>query len=165
MKRYLAAFTLAVIACTVIACTPPATTIDNGETASSGVDSAIADVVTQAMPGVVIAGGQADGAGEYEVTGTLNGQEYEFDLMGPDGGWRVVEIQRDIAWTQAPDEVRIAAAAAPNAFEPERVIESRQPQGGDGGVIYELFAPGQADAPAMEIRFMDGEAALMPPAH
>ncbi|MGQ0531622.1 MAG: hypothetical protein ACT4OF_02895 [Caulobacteraceae bacterium] len=120
--------------------------------------------VMTAMPGVTITGGQAGGAGEYEVTGTLNGQEYEFDLMGPDGSWRVVEIQRDIAWGDAPAPVRNVVATAPNAFLPERVIESRQP-GGDGSVVYELFAPGQADAPTIEVRFMDGEAAILPPAH
>ena len=40
-----------------------------------------------------------------------------------------------------------------------------QPQPGDGGVIYELFAPEAPDAPTMEVRFMGGEAAIMPPAH
>jgi hypothetical protein len=54
-------------------------------------------------------------------------------------------------------------ATAPNAFLPERVIESRQPV--DGSVVYELFAPGAPDAPAMEVRWLDGEAAILPPAH
>ena len=116
------------------------------------------------MPGVVITGGEADGADEFEVTGTLDGQTYEFDLMGPNGGWRVTEIQRDISWDNAPEPVRAAAAAAPNAFSPARVIESRQPV--DGTTIYELFdADDQPGAPSMEVRFMDGEAAVMPPAH
>lgn len=145
------------------ACTPPAPTTETPP--ASAVDPAIASVVSAAMPGVTIVSGEADGEGEYEVTGTLNGQEHEFDLMGPEGGWRVVEIQRDIVWADAPAPVRDVVATAPNAFLPERVIESRQPQPGDGGVIYELFAPGTPDAPAIEVRFMDGEAAIMPPAH
>lgn len=148
------------------ACTPPA---QNAEapagSAAQGVDPQIAQVVTAAMPGVTITNGAADEEGEYEVTGTLNGWEYEFDLMGPDGGWRVVEIQRDIAWADVPAAVRAAVAAAPNAFEPARAIESRQPQPGDALVIYEIFAPGNPDAPAMEVRFQDGEAAIMAPAH
>jgi hypothetical protein len=126
-------------------------------------EEAIEAVVTRAMPGVEITGGEADGAGEYEVIGTLNGQEYEFDLLGPEGGWRVVEIQRDIAWADAPAPVRDVVATAPNGFLPERVIESRQPA--DGSVVYELFAPGAPEAPALEVRFLDGEAAIMPPAH
>jgi hypothetical protein len=116
------------------------------------------------MPGVTIVGGETDGAGEYEIIGTLNGEEYEFDVMGPDGGWRVVEIQRDIAWVDAPAPVRDVVATAPNGFLPERVIESRQPA--DGSVVYELFAPGaEPGHPTMEVRFMDGQAAILPPAH
>ncbi len=155
----------AAIALGLTACSPPAATTDaaDASAAASAVDPAIAVVVEQAMPGVTITGGEADGQGEFEVSGTLNGQEYEFDLMGPDGGWRIIEIQRDVAWTDVPEPVRAAAAAAPNAFEPARVIESRQPV--DNSIVYELFAPGAAEAPAMEVRFLDGEAAVMPPAH
>jgi hypothetical protein len=160
MKRVVCALAIA-----LAACTPPADkAAEAPETAAaSPVDPAIAAVVEAAMPGVTITAGAADGAGEYEVTGMASGQEYEFDLMGPDGGWRVVEIQRDIAWGDAPAPVRDVVATAPNAFLPERVIESRQPA--DGSVIYELFAAGAPDAPAMEVRFMEGEAAVMPPAH
>ncbi len=160
MKRFVCA-----LAVTLAACTPPAEkAADAPQTAAnSPVDPAIAAVVEVAMPGVTITSGAADGAGEYEVTGMANGQEYEFDLMGPDGGWRVVEIQRDIAWGDAPAPVRDVVATAPNGFLPERVIESRQPA--DGSVVYELFAAGAPDAPAMEVRFMDSEAAIMPPAH
>lgn len=134
-----------------------------GSASAPAVDPDIAAEVTRAMPGVEITGGDADGQGEYEVTGVLDGQEYEFDLMGPDGGWRVVEIQRDIAWADVPELVRAATASSPNAFEPTRVIESRQPA--DGSVVYELFAAGAAPgAPTMEVRFMDGQATVMPPA-
>jgi hypothetical protein len=160
MKRFLCALAIALAACTP----PPAEKAEEAPQTDSGspVDPAIAAVVETAMPGVTITAGAADGAGEYEVTGVMDGQEYEFDLMGPDGGWRVVEIQRDIAWGDAPAAVRDLVATAPNAFLPERVIESRQPA--DGSVIYELFAAA-ADAPTLEVRFMDGQAAIMPPAH
>jgi hypothetical protein len=160
MKHHVLALAVA-----LAACTPPAENAAEqpAPSAASPVDPAIAAVVEAAMPGVTITSGAADGAGEFEVTGTMGGQEYEFDLMGPDGGWRVVEIQRDITWGDAPAPVRDVVATAPNAFLPERVIESRQPA--DGSVVYELFAPGAPDAPAMEVRFMNGEAAIMPPAH
>jgi hypothetical protein len=154
---------LAVSALLLAACTPPANTTEAPAAEAPAVAPEIASAVTAAMPGVTIVRGVADGDGEYEVTGALNGQEYEFDLMGPEGGWRVVEIQRDIVWGDAPAPVRDVVATAPNAFLPERVIESRQPV--DGAVVYELFAAGQSEAPAMEVRFMDGEAAIMPPAH
>ena len=147
----------------VAACSPPAAT-DQATAPAPDIDPAIVSVVTAAMPGVTITGGESDGADEFEVTGTLDGQEYEFDLMGPEGGWRVVEIQRDIVWGDAPAPVRDLVATAPNGFLPERVIESRQPA--DGSVVYELFAPGAAPGhPTLEVRFMDGEAAILPPAH
>jgi hypothetical protein len=145
------------------ACTPPAQqSTEAPDATSAALDPAIVSVVEAAMPGIVISGGESDGEGEFEVTGVLDGQDYEFDLMGPDGGWRVVEIQRDIAWVDAPEAVRAAVGVAQNSFEPARVIESRQPV--DGSVVYELFTEG-ATTPAMEVRFLDGEAAVMPPAH
>jgi len=113
------------------------------------------------MPGVTIVSGAADGEGEYEVTGMLGGQEYEFDLLGPDGGWRVTEIQRDIAWGDAPAPVRNLIATTPNTFLPERVIESRQLAG--NSVVYVLSSPSVSEA--IEVRLVDGEAAIMPPAH
>lgn len=130
----------------------------------TAIDDEIRTAVTNAMPGVTITGGAPDGVDEFEVTGTLNREEYEFDLVGPQGGWRVTEIQRDIAWTDTPQNVRDAAAAAPNAFTPVRVIESRQPA--DGSIVYELFAEGaQPGNPTMEVRLLDGQAAVTPPAH
>jgi hypothetical protein len=156
-------FCLIAAALMLAACTQQAQPAADAASAPA-VDPDMAAEVTRAMPGVEITGGEADGQGEYEVTGVLDGQEYEFDLMGPDGGWRVVEIQRDIAWADVPEPVRAATAAAPNAFEPTRIIESRQPA--DGSVVYELFAPGAAPgAPTMEVRFMDGQATVMAPAH
>lgn len=150
------------IALLLAACSPAAETKSDAP-AGAEIDPAIATVVTAAMPGVEIVSAATDGQGETEVTGTFGGQEYEFDLMGPEGGWRVTEIQRDIAWVDTPDAVRAAANAAPEAFEPVRVIESRQPV--DDSIIYALFKAGIEGEPAMEVRFMDGEAAVMPPAH
>lgn len=121
----------------------------------------IVHAVQAVMPGVVITSGATDGEGEYEATGTLNGQEYEFDLLGPEGGWRVVQIQRDIAWGDAPAPVRDLIATTPNAFLPERVIESRQTA--DDSLIYILSSPSASEP--IEVRYMDGEAAIMPPAH
>ena len=146
------------------ACSPPAEqeAPETPAEAAPAVDPAIAAVVSAAMPGVTIISGESDGEGEFEVAGTLNDQEYEFDLMGPEGGWRVTQIQRDIAWADTPESVRTLVAAAPNAFEPVRVIESVQPA--DGSMIYVLYAPA-AETPTLEVRVLDGEAAILPPAH
>ncbi len=90
-----------------------------------------------------------DGRRYFDVGGTLaDGSEVEFDIMEEGGRWRVVETQRDIALTAAPDAVREAAGK----FAAGRVIESRQ---GDGVVIYELYDARQRK---LEIKW-DGKSA------
>lgn len=153
---------VATVAVLLAACTPPS---QNADTVASPVPPEIARAVEASMPGLTIVSGASDGDGEFEVTGTLDGQEYELDLLGPVGGWRVVEVQRDIAWGDAPQAVRDLIATTPGTFLPERVIESGQPA--DGSVVYLLFAP---DAPAesepqLSVRYFDNEASIMPPAH
>ena len=64
-------------------------------------------------------------------------------------------------WADAPRAVREAAALAPDAISPTRVVENRE--AGADGIIYELYAG--AELPIMEVRFADGQAAIMPPAH
>jgi hypothetical protein len=102
---------------------------------------------------------ERDGRVYYDVEGVkADGSEIELDLLGESGVYKVVEIQRDIRWAEAPENARAAAAAAPNAFEPVRVIESRQT---DGSVIYELFAEGAPEKPAREVRVADGKAEVL----
>ncbi|TFI56833.1 hypothetical protein E2493_18190 [Sphingomonas parva] len=97
---------------------------------------------TAARPGFTPAEAEAetrDGRRYFDVEGRLaDGSEIEFDIMEEGGRWRVVEIQRDIAFAAAPAAVRAAASAHDPAFVPTRVIESVQ---ADGLVIYELFGP------------------------
>ena len=94
----------------------------------------------------------------YDVEGIRgDGSAVELDLIEEKGAYRVVEMQRDIAWADAPAPVRAVAKAAPDAFEPARVIESLQE---DGTTVYELFAPGRPAEPAAEIDWKDGKAAL-----
>lgn len=162
-------YTLTALALAAAACSPPASesTPPPGtpSAAASAVPSEIAAVVSAAAPGITITDGEPDaGNTEYEVTGTLpNGDEIELDLVQSNGAWTVLEIQRDVPWSSVPAPVRAAAAAAPNSFEPVRVIESTQPA--DGSVIFELFsAERQGGGPAMEVRWHDGKAAVIPPA-
>jgi hypothetical protein len=160
-------YSLTALALTAAACSPPASETTTPPTAAAAVPPEIATVVSAATPGITITNGEADAANEeYEVTGTLpNGDEIELDLVQSNGAWTVLEIQRDVAWSSVPEPVRAAAAAAPNPFEPVRVIESRQPA--DGSIVYELFSAQQdgspGGGPAIEVRWHDGKAAVMSP--
>ena len=113
------------------------------------------------VPGMKIAEAERKERGGklfYDVEGTRpDGSPVELDLIEEAGAWRVVEMQRDIAWADAPAPVRAAAGAPADAFAPARVIESTQE---DGTIVYELFAPGKADEPAAEVNWKDGKAVL-----
>ena len=87
-----------------------------------------------------------------------DGSEVELDVLNENGEYKVVEIQRDIPWSEAPEEARTAAASSSRPFEPVRVIESKQT---DGAVIYELFTEGAPEKPALEVRVVDGKAEVL----
>jgi hypothetical protein len=146
------------LALATLACSPPAP-----ETTQS--DIAAAALI--AAPGVTITGGELNAGGDqYEVTGTLpNGYEIEIDMVRSNGVWTVVEIQRDIVWSSVPEPVRATAVAAPDSFEPVRVIESTQTV--DGSVVYELFRAAEdrtlsGGGPDMEVRWHEGSAEVIP---
>jgi hypothetical protein len=84
-----------------------------------------------------------DGRRYFDIEGTqADGSEIEFDIMEENGSWKVVETQRDIAFSAAPPAVRRASAAHDAALVPTRVIESKQ---ADGLVLYELYAQAGTD--------------------
>lgn len=152
----------------LLACTPPeAAKVDAPDAieavASVDVPADVAAAAQIALPGFVIAEAERkerDGRVYYDLEGArADGSEAEIDMLQTPQGWQAVEIQRDIAWAEAPVDVRSTAAAAPGAFNPVRVIESTQV--GDGAVIYELFAEGRPEAPSMEIRVANGQARVM----
>jgi len=160
---------LTALALAAAACSSPASDTPPPDAAAPAVPTDIAAVATAAAPGLTITDGELNASKtEYEVTGTLpNGDEIELDLVQSNGAWSVLEIQRDVPWSTVPEPVRAAAATVPNPFEPVRVIESTQPA--DGSVVYELFSPaGQAGTPptgpAVEVRWLDGKAAVITPA-
>jgi hypothetical protein len=131
-------------------------------TEAAAIPEAVRAAVLAAKPGMIIAEAELkerEGRRYYDVEGTLAGAEIELDLLETPRGWTVVEIQRDIDWTAVPVEVRSAAARARTGFMPVRVIESAQADG--GAVIYELFAEGQPETPAVEVRFAGGEAEVL----
>lgn len=130
---------------------------------AADVPADVAAAAQAALPGFVIAEAERkerDGRVYYDLEGArADGSAAEIDMLQTPEGWRAVEIQRDIAWAEAPEPVRTAAAAASGAFTPVRVIESTQTE--DGAVIYELFAEGRPEAPSMEVRVANGAVAVM----
>ncbi|HEX2559951.1 hypothetical protein [Phenylobacterium sp.] len=122
----------------------------------------VAAAVAKAAPQMKITGAELkerDGRRYYDVEGELpGGGEIELDLLQTPAGWEVVEVQRDIGWAAAPQAVRTAAAGSWRGPDPARVIESRQT---DGAVIYELFAPGRPQTPALEVMLKHGAAKVL----
>ena len=137
----------------------PAAEID--EIAEADLPQGVRDAVLARVPGIKIAEAERkerDGKIFFDVEGMRpDGSPVELDLIEEAGAFRVVEMQRDIAWADAPAPVRAAASAPDDAFTPARVIESTQE---DGTIVYELFAPGKADEPAAEVNWKDGKAVL-----
>ncbi|MGB3626429.1 MAG: hypothetical protein WA989_11385 [Henriciella sp.] len=100
-----------------------------------------------------------DGRTYYDVEGELgDGSELEFDVLMEGENARIVEIQRDLEWSDVPEDVRTVAPDASDGAEPVRTIESTQT---DGAVIYEFFADGQPSDPAWEVRVRGGEVELL----
>jgi hypothetical protein len=102
---------------------------------------------------------EREGRTYFDIEGNRpDGSEVELDVLEEGAGYRVVEIQRDIPWSDAPAVARDAAVAGGLGFEPVRVIESTQT---DGSVIYELFADGKPDKPSKEVRVTAGKAEVL----
>jgi hypothetical protein len=132
------------------------------EVAVKDIPAAVVSVVKAAAPTMTIKEAELKDRADrryYDVEGVMpDGSEIEFDLLEKNGGWQIVETQRDIAWASAPKLVRDAAAASGKAITPARVIESKQ---ADGMVIYELFAAGTPDEPSMEVSLKNGKAKVL----
>jgi hypothetical protein len=152
-----------------VAATAPATSNEQAgiQTTVTELDAGalppeLLSVVTNAVPGMQIEGAERkerEGRVYYDVEGKrVDGSEVELDVLHEGEGYKIVEIQRDIPWAEAPEAARSAAAASEKAFEPVRVIESTQT---DGAVIYELFAEGKPEKPSLEVRVVDGKAEVL----
>ena len=132
-------------------------------TPAQAIPAEVRAVVLASRPTMTIAGAtlkERDGRRYYDVEGELpGGQEIELDLLETPQGWKVVEIQRDIPWTEAPAAVKAATEGARKDFTPVRVIESTQAEGGE--VIYELFIDGQPATPALEVMVKGGKAEVL----
>lgn len=130
--------------------------------AAADLPPAVVAVVQKAAPGLRIVEAELKEREDrryFDVEGVLpDGAEIEFDLLETAGRWKIVETQRDIAWTATPQPVRDAAVKVAPKVAPVRVIESTQD---DGMVIYELFAEGQPMTPAIEVSWKKGAAKVL----
>jgi hypothetical protein len=141
---------------------PQAPQTNISEVTAATLPPALTAVVQEAVPGMQVVEAERkerEGRIYYDIEGKRpDGSEVELDILQEGEGFRLVEIQRDLAWAAVPANVQAAVRAKPDAFTPERVIESTQP---DGSVIFELFAPGKPTDPAMEVRVKDGKAEVL----
>lgn len=158
--RYLAVLPLALAACSGEPQPSNAMLAQGPQTNVTAVDrDAIrADVralAERTVPGMTVTAAERkerEGRVYWDVEGTRpDGSEVEIDMLEGEGGLRAVEVQRDVALADVPPAVSAAAKAT---FAPARVIESRQVE--DGAMIYEFFAPGRPDEPAIEVEQKGG---------
>jgi hypothetical protein len=143
----------------------PATIVDATGKQSVSLESIPPEVVAAVMaarPGMQIAEAeheQRNGNDYYDVEGTLNGAEIELDLTKVEGSWQVVEVQRDIAATEAPAAVMMALTGKNPQFAADRIIESDQ---GNGIVIYEFFgSDSDGRETKIEVKFESGAAEVL----
>lgn len=159
--------TALVIALAAAACSPPAAEDQPVPIETAAPAEAPAEVlaVIQAQePGFTPSASienNTTGARVFEVTGTGEGAR-TYHVMHANEGWNIVSIRRDLVWGDAPAAVRDAVATSPQAMIPDRVVEVNEP--GADGVMYELWAA-NADAPALTVRAVGDEAAVMPAVH
>jgi hypothetical protein len=160
------------LAAGVVACSPQQTAEAPVSSASSGdvvTELTAADIpegaraaVLAAVPGMTIKEAQRKARENrvyFDIEGSRpDGSEVELDVLEKDGRFEVVEIQRDIAWGDAPASVKTAAEGSGKSVTPVRVIESAQP---DGTIIYELFADGKPAKPSLEVRLKNGKADVL----
>lgn len=64
-----------------------------------------------------------------------NGEEIEFDMLMTGDTWQVVEIQKDLSYSELPQNV-VNVYQSKLSNEPDRIIESKQMT---GIVIYEFY--------------------------
>ena len=113
--------------------------------------------------GLTIAGAerkQRDGMTFYDVEGTRpDGSEVELDMLEDKGRFTVVEVQRDIAWADAPAPVRAVAGAAADA-EQARPFRQTGQQLRATEQVQQLVARQQAADPRLvAVRLFPDEAA------
>ena len=157
MKCLITSATVGIAACTT---TPPGVVIT--EVAPSELPASVMTVIAAERADFTagdVLKKVRDGRTYYDVEGELeDGSELEFDVLMDGDTAMIVEIQRDLVWSEVPADVRAMALEAFAGAEPVRIIESVQT---DGAVIYELFTEGEPADPAFEVRVHGGDVELL----
>ncbi len=153
--------------CALLGCSkteaPRASATENTEIALSDVPQSVSDVVMAARTDFTmteVVKKVRDGRVYYDVEGELpGGDEIEFDVLMTEQGPQIVEVQRDMAFADVPQNAReITTKANTDGLEIVRVIESVQT---DESIIYEVFVKGHPGDPRFEVRVQDGQAELL----
>ena len=156
-------FSAAIIGCSG-AETPASQSDDIVEVPLNEVPQNISDVVAAMSPDFKMAEvlkKRREGRTYFDVEGELpNGEEIEFDVLMTDAGPKIVEIQRDIAWTAVPKSARkLVRAANTEKQKIVRVIESQQAD--TDMIIYEIFVEGYPSKPRFEASITGGAPAKL----
>ena len=126
------------------------------------IPAEVLSVATAMRPDLTIGSAeteQRNGITYFDVEGTDEyGAEIELDIMADGDSWKVVEVQRDIAFEVMPGPVQETYLAT-GLPDPKRIIESDQT---DGRIVFELFSPvADGDDLKTEILWADDEATLL----
>ena len=158
MNRSLTLLSTAALIAAFSSCQP----VNQGSAASNlaagDIPTNVAALIAKRRPDFVAKEVQKKVRGErtyYDIEGTSRGAEIEFDVLMTKSGPKIVEIQRDLKWTQVPLIVRATYRRETKAAEPIRIIESVQT---DDSIIYEFFLSGPPSGPRYEIRTAKGQA-------
>lgn len=127
------------------------------------VPDAVIEAAMAARPDLSLTGAEHElrnGNEYYDVGGVLpDGSELELDMTLVDGSWTVVEVQRDVEFTEVPKTVRTALAEHMPNWSPDRIIEADQ---GGGATIYEFFRHlEQGEREKIEVRWQNAEADVL----
>lgn len=156
-------------AATLVACgakeAPRASAAQITKIALSDVPESVTNLVSTTQPDfemTEVIKKLRDGRVYYDVEGELpSGDEIEFDVLMTKSGPEIVEIQRDLIWSDVPQNARdVVDNANTDNLGIARIIESFQPA--DGSIIYEVFVANHPSDPKFEVRVKDGAAKLLP---
>lgn len=96
----------------------------------------------------------------FDIEATLpDGTEIEFDLTRLDNVWTVVEVQRDLDWSEVATPAWDLLRASYPEWKVSRIIESVQR---DESIIYEFFGPGDDGSQRkIEVMWADSSAEIL----
>lgn len=126
------------------------------------IPEAVLSVVMKAQPDFKVKEAEKElkhGKTYFDIEGEkADGSEVEFDLLLVDNVWKIMEEQRDVRFSECPNEVQLAYKTN-SQMTPKRIIESKQ---STGEVIYEFYSVDAKGKEAKsEIKFHQGKAEFL----